>query len=228
MTGCARRGGLLLAAAFMAAVIPVVQADETVIFRNGRRMRVVSSEREGARYVLRMDGDGVIQVPANAVERIEADPAPAPQEKVGPLNGARLEEFFADQKAGALRHLIRRAALDHQLDEELLAAVIFTESSFDPEAVSPKGAMGLMQLMPGTATRFGVQKPFDPWENLNGGAAYLRQLREKYGGDLKLALAAYNAGEGRVEAYHGMPPFSETINYVSRVIGLYMSFRDGG
>ncbi len=220
---------LLLAAVLMAAVIPMVQAGETVIFRNGRRMRVLSSELDGACFVLRMENDGVIQVPVDAVQRIEADPeAQTAPEEQGQGSGAVLEEFIASKSAGDLRDLIRRAARDHQLDEELLVAVIFTESSFDPSAVSPKGAMGLMQLMPDTAARFGVQKPFDPWENLNGGAAYLRQLSEKYGGDLKLALAAYNAGEGRVQDYQGMPPFSETVNYVSRVIGLYRSFQKGG
>jgi soluble lytic murein transglycosylase-like protein len=88
--------------------------------------------------------------------------------------------------------------------------------------------MGLMQLMPATVARFGVNKPFDPWENLNGGAAYLRHLSDKFGGNLKLALAAYNAGEGRVQSYQGVPPFSETVNYISRVITLYRSFRQGG
>jgi soluble lytic murein transglycosylase-like protein len=165
------------------------------------------------------------------VDRIEADPEPEEQSavKAGPAGGgARLDQFIASKEAGALRDLIRRAALDHQLEEELLVAVVFAESAFDPRAVSPKGAMGLMQLMPDTAARLGVEQPFDPWENLNGGAAYLRQLTDKYGGDLKLALAAYNAGEGRVLTYQGVPPFSETVSYISRVITLYQSFREGG
>ena len=114
------------------------------------------------------------------------------------------------------------------MEEELLVAVVFAESAFDPRAVSPKGALGLMQLMPDTAARLGVEQPFDPWDNLNGGAAYLRQLTDKYGGDLRLALAAYNAGEGRVLTYQGVPPFSETVSYISRVITLYQSFREGG
>lgn len=217
---------MFLAVLLLVTAVPIVPADETVIFHNGRRMRVASSELEGGTYVLRLDNGGVIRVPADTVLQIEVDPLMVPlTEPQRSGVGERLDDFIARQQAGALRLLIQRAARDHQLDEELLVAVVFAESAFDPEAVSPKGAMGLMQLMPDTAARFGVEKPFDPWENLNAGAAYLRQLSEKYGGDLKLALAAYNAGEGRVQTYQGMPPFSETIRYVGRVIDLYQSFQ---
>jgi len=223
---CAAPAPLLLAMLMLVTAVLPAFADETVLFRNGRRMRVASSEREGGSYVLRLDNGGVIRVPADTVQRIEVDPVDeAPPEPQRSEAGARLDEFITRHKAGAFRDLIRRAARDHQLEEELLVAVVFAESAFDPQAVSPKGAMGLMQLMPGTAARFGVEKPFDPWENLNAGAAYLRQLSEKYGGDLKLALAAYNAGEGRVQAYQGMPPFSETVRFVSRVTDLYQSFQ---
>lgn len=223
------KGNDLLVAvlAVLLLVSDVLPAGETVHFRNGRRMRVSSSEHEGALYVLHLDNGGVIQVPEDQVDRIEAD-AEAEGQPGASGGGARLDQFIASKEAGALRELIRRAALDHRLEEELLVAVIFAESAFDPRAVSPKGAMGLMQLMPDTAARFGVEQPFDPWQNLNGGAAYLRQLFDKYGGDLKLALAAYNAGEGRVQTYQGVPPFSETVNYISRVTTLYQSFRQGG
>ncbi len=205
---------------------PMSPAGETVHFANGRRMRVESSRLEGGRlYVLQLGNGGVIQVPAATVERIEADPPSGPV-KTPDSGGGKLEIFLAGKRAGGYRDLIRRAAREHQLEEGLLAAVVSAESAFDPLAVSPKGAMGLMQLMPDTADRFGVKKPFDPWENLNAGAAYLSWLSNRFGGDLRLALAAYNAGEGRVEAYQGMPPFSETIQYVSRVISLYHSFSD--
>jgi hypothetical protein len=221
--------GLLLGLLLATAAVPATAGD-TVHFRNGRRMRVDSSELQGASYVLRLENGGVIRVPAVEVLLVEADPEPEESTGDEPLpawGGADLEQFMADRGAGELSPLIRRAALAHQLAEELLVAVIFAESAFDPGAVSPKGAMGLMQLMPDTATRFGVEKPFDPWENLNGGAAYLRHLSDKYGGDLKLALAAYNAGEGRVRTYRGMPPFNETVTYVNRVLSLYQSLRPG-
>jgi soluble lytic murein transglycosylase-like protein len=225
-----RASSIGLLASLLLQVAAALPAGETVRFRNGRRMRVEASERQGARYVLRLANGGVIEVPVVEVARIDADPEPAAaaeESEQGP-GGTRLEQFMARKDAGPLRQLISRAARTHRLEEELLVAVVFAESGFDPRAVSPKGAMGLMQLMPDTADRFGVEQPFDPWQNLNGGAAYLRQLSDKYGGDLKLALAAYNAGEGRIQTYRGMPPFSETIGYVSRVLTLYRSLRQDG
>jgi soluble lytic murein transglycosylase-like protein len=93
-----------------------------------------------------------------------------------------------------------------------------TESAFDPNAVSPRGARGLLQLMPETARRFGVRDSFDATQNVDGGAAYLSWLLERYSGRTELALAGYNAGEGAVDRYQGVPPFSETRNYVERVL----------
>jgi soluble lytic murein transglycosylase-like protein len=114
--------------------------------------------------------------------------------------------------------LIIASAARNQLDPVLLYAVIQQESAFNSRAVSPKGARGLMQLMPATATRFGVRNVFNPQQNIEAGARYLRFLLDTFEGDLSLALAAYNAGEGNVRKYMGqMPPFRETINYVSEI-----------
>lgn len=113
---------------------------------------------------------------------------------------------------------IRAAAKRHDVPESLLAAVIAVESGFNAAAVSPKGAKGLMQLMPATARRFGVKDVFAVQENLNGGAAYLRWLLTQFDNDLRLALAAYNAGEGAVARAGGIPPYPETRDYVARVL----------
>jgi len=117
--------------------------------------------------------------------------------------------------------LVRREGERHDVDPDLIFAVIRQESAFDPYAVSHAGAVGLMQLMPETAERFGVKDILDPAENVSGGVQYLRLLLERYEGDHRLALAAYNAGEGAVDRYQGIPPYSETRDYVKRITSNY-------
>ncbi len=112
---------------------------------------------------------------------------------------------------------VERIAAEHAVPARLVQSVIQAESNYDPAAVSPKGAQGLMQLIPATARRFGVFDAFDPLENIQGGVKYLRYLLDLYGGDYPLALAAYNAGEGAVARYGGVPPYPETRNYLQRV-----------
>ena len=119
--------------------------------------------------------------------------------------------------------LVRRTALRHKVDPDLIYAVIRQESNFDPFAVSHKGALGLMQLMPDTAARFGVKDIFDPAENVDGGVRLLRYLLDRYEGDRIRALAAYNAGEAAVERYDGVPPYRETLDYVDRVSRSYVA-----
>ncbi|OGL00014.1 MAG: hypothetical protein A3D33_05195 [Candidatus Rokubacteria bacterium RIFCSPHIGHO2_02_FULL_73_26] len=119
---------------------------------------------------------------------------------------------------------IREVASRHGVPEKLVAAVIRAESSFNPHAVSPKGAQGLMQLMPATASMLGVHDSFDPRQNIEGGVRHLRGLIDRFGNNLPLALAAYNAGERAVSTHRGIPPYTETREYVERVLRFY----DGG
>jgi soluble lytic murein transglycosylase-like protein len=121
---------------------------------------------------------------------------------------------------------IREAANLYQLPEAFLRAVVMVESNFFPDAVSQAGAMGLMQLMPSTALNMGVMDAFDPRQNVLGGARYLRMLANRFNGDLVLTVAAYNAGEGAIKRYNGVPPYQETRMYVKRVLHHYYAFRN--
>jgi soluble lytic murein transglycosylase-like protein len=116
---------------------------------------------------------------------------------------------------------IEEAAARHNVDPNLVRAVVKVESNFNPNAVSRKGAMGLMQLMPSTARQLNVKNPFDPAQNVDAGVRHLKQLLESYGGDIKLTLAAYNAGAGAVARSSGVPHYAETQNYVRRITNLY-------
>jgi len=132
--------------------------------------------------------------------------------------GIRTTKTAASEYSTQYEALVREHASRHALRPELVRAVIQVESGFNPRARSPKGAMGLMQLMPATARRLGVRDAYDPAENIRGGCAYLRQLLDRYDGNEQLALAAYNAGEGAVDRHgRNIPPFQETREYVKKV-----------
>jgi len=122
-----------------------------------------------------------------------------------------------------INHMVEQTASRLQVDPQLVQAIIKVESEYDPKAVSNKGAMGLMQLIPETAQRFGVENPFNPKENIEGGVSYLKHLLELFAGDLPLSLAAYNAGEGAVQRSGGIPSFAETQDYVRKVTNIYQS-----
>ena len=132
---------------------------------------------------------------------------------------------FGRLVASGLDALVRNNASASRIDPALLRAVIGVESGGDARATSKTGAAGLMQLMPGTAQALGVANPYDPAQNVRGGATYLRQLLDRFGGEVPTALAAYNAGPGAVERFGGIPPYAETQTYVARVMDAYRAAR---
>lgn len=144
----------------------------------------------------------------------------------GAANSFQLDPSGAsNSKDDRLDRIVREAAERHQVDPALVKAVITTESGWNPQAVSRKGAVGLMQLVPQTAQRFGVNNSFDPAQNVEGGTTYLRSLLDRYNGDLSKSLAAYNAGERAVDLSGGIPDYRETRSYVRKVTDTY--FRPG-
>ena len=146
----------------------------------------------------------------------------------GPRVSTTINSIKAVLPAQAYDAIIREAAALHRVDAALIRSIMQAESAFDPFAVSPVGAMGLMQLMPDVARALGVEHPFDPRENIMAGASLLRELLDHYHGNVKLAVAGYNAGPTAVAAYGGVPPFPETQGYVKKVTGLIAEARRAG
>lgn len=199
------RGASLCALFFAAA--PAVRA-EYIALRSGQRLHVTSYQLlDNNRYRLQMVG-GFVEIAAEEVVSIEPED-----------NFAALPTVSAEK--APFHDIIVSAAKKYSLDAELIASVIAAESNFDPKAVSRRNARGLMQLLPETAARFGVQNIFDPQENIDAGTRYLRELLFRYNNDLVLALAAYNAGPERVQQFGRVPPYVETASYIRRVKRTY-------
>ena len=190
-------------AAAAALLAPAAKADYAVL-RSGARLHVTGYEVEGDRVRLTVAG-GSVEIAATELIDVEPEdqfPAPPPA-----------DTDFSVRYA----NFIRASAKKHSVDEKLVAQVIAAESNFDAKAVSRKKALGLMQLLPSTAARYSVANVFDPAQNIEAGTHYLKDLLERYRGDTRLALAAYNAGPETVDRYGGVPPFAETQRYVRAI-----------
>lgn len=199
-----RRGLLVLGLALVAASARA----EIAVLANGQTMKISGRRTEGENVFLNLKGGGEVGVPAAQVRGFVPDEV--------------LDEVLAPAGTRAeLEALAADVAKRHGLDPALVLAVASVESGFRPKAVSPKGALGLMQLMPATATSLGVADAFDPETNLEGGSRYLAELIALYGGDLTKALAAYNAGPDAVKRHGGVPPYQETRAYVKKVLERY-------
>jgi len=185
-------------------------AGEYVVLNNGFRLRAERHEIDGA-VVRLFTAEGKIELSRASVAGFEAEDYVPP-----PAASAQQPEA----PPAAPEQLVEEAAKRYGLPPELLRSVAAVESGFRPDAVSPKGAIGIMQLMPGTAAKLNAD-PADPAQNVDAGARYLRRLLLKYDGGAYRALAAYNAGEGAVDRYQGIPPYPETRLYVERVLERY-------
>ena len=202
-----------LLVAIVALFASHLHAAELANLRNGFSLRHDHHEVVGATTRLYMSADpagGFVDVPTDQIEDYEPAPPDPSDATAAPAKPA------ADLKA-----IVAEISARNKIDADFIASVISAESANNPHAVSPKGAQGLMQLMPGTASKLGVKDSFDPEANVDGGVRYLRQLLELYHYDVAKALAAYNAGPQRVDQYKGVPPYRETHAYVARIIRDY-------
>lgn len=215
----------------------VSQADDLAVLRNGNSIRHSRREVLGAitRLYLGDSSSGYIEIPTVEIDHFERDTATVPstnrppsgQQSSLPTAAPIGKQTLAADPANvspdrqSLNLMVAGAGHRHQIDPDFINSVIRAESGFNSRAVSKKGAQGLMQLMPQTASQLGVANSFDPNSNVEGGTKYLRALLEKYNYDVPKALAAYNAGARRVDQYRGVPPYNETRAYVASIIRDY-------
>jgi soluble lytic murein transglycosylase-like protein len=167
--------------------------------------------------VVRADASGRLVRSSVVTPRVVRENVVAPIPAGPDAPAAQAEADEPKSPPSTFREAVDRIAQRNKLPPQLVHSVIKVESNYNPNAISPKGALGLMQLIPSTARRFGVSNAFNPVENVEGGARYLRYLLDLYKGDYRLALAAYNAGEGAVAKHRGVPPYPETVNYLHQV-----------
>jgi soluble lytic murein transglycosylase-like protein len=206
--------------AVLASLLPQARSAEQVTLANGFALRCDHHAQVGdrVRLYLSQGEDSYIEFPPAEVVTFETIPDPPAPESSVPPAAARTSNSPANLTSGDIHEMLNQAGAVHNIDVDLLASVVKAESGGNSRAISRAGAQGLMQLMPGTASSFGVKDSFQPDQNVRGGSAYLDWLLTRYHDNLALALAAYNAGPAAVDKYHGIPPYSETRAYVARVI----------
>ena len=206
-----------LAAAF-AVLTAAPAAGEIIVLSSGRTLSVKSHRFEGDTIVLTLRTGGEVTCDKTIVEKVLPDEVPYPE----PVSAAEAatEQGSASLEGTPYDEIIAALSEAHGVDPMLVKALIQVESNNKPRARSPKGAMGLMQLMPSTAREYKVGNPFDPKANIEAGIKHLKGLIDRFGDRVELALAAYNAGEGAVKKFNGVPPYRETRNYVSKILSL--------
>jgi soluble lytic murein transglycosylase-like protein len=198
---------------FVASAVPA--RAEIVFFNSGRTLSLKGHRADGDSMVLVLRGGGEIVCEASIITRFAPDEVPYPEPEVEPAAAVVAAQETAVVPYGAI---IDKLSAEQGVPVKLVRALIQVESAYHERARSPKGAMGLMQLMPATARQYAVADPYDPASNIEAGIKHLKSLLQRL--PVALALAAYNAGEAAVERFNGIPPFPETRNYVSRILSL--------
>jgi soluble lytic murein transglycosylase-like protein len=202
---------VLLTLGLSALMAQAVSAD-MLLLQNGKTMRVKSYSVEGSTILVQLSDRGDMVIPMEWVKEIR--PTPPDAESL-------VENRIQQAPDFAYSDIVVSAAKKHQVDWRLVEAVLAVESNYNPRAVSPKGALGLMQLMPATAKLYRVKDPYNPAENIEAGVRHLKMLLDRYEGKLEFVLAAYNSGEKTVDRYQGIPPYQETRSYVKKVLQRY-------
>src|SRR3954452_20073925 len=217
MKGNARCRRLFITLAALLLVLAAAPARaEIVFFNTGRRLSIKDHRAEDDKLVLMLRGGGEVVCEVSVIDRIVPDEVPYPEpESPQPIIVAQAATPSAPVKYG---EIIDKVSAEQDVPSKLVRAVIQVESAYHERARSPKGAMGLMQLMPATARQYAVADPYDPASNIEAGVKHLKSLLQRL--PVALALAAYNAGEAAVQKFNGIPPYPETRNYVSRILAL--------
>lgn len=215
MTQTAR---ILLASVCVIVGFALPAAADIVVLTSGRTLSVKAHRFEGDSIVLSLRSGGEMTFDRTLVEKVLPDEVPYPEPEAEADPAEPEPDIASILSATPFGDIIAQASAAHGVDPLLVRAVIQVESNYRPRARSPKGAMGLMQLMPATARQYSVRNPYDPKANIEAGIRHLKGLIDRFG--VELALAAYNAGEGAVKRFNGIPPYRETRNYVSRILAL--------